>query len=113
MAQDKVFYGTECKYLLEITADGFDMHRDDFTVDLKRGQKTKHYDKEDLVVETYTDIVDNISTDKYRYYVCFDTKEFGTGVITAIVTAKVPDADFEDGIRDIVWKFELTAVVSV
>jgi len=113
MAQDKVYYGTECKYLLEITADGFDMHRDDFFVDLKRGQVSVHYDKADLVVEEYTETENNVAVTKYHYYVCFSTVTFGPGSITAIVTAKVPDTDFDDGIRDMVWKIELTQVMPV
>lgn len=113
MAQDKVFIGTECKYLLEITADGFDMHRDDFSLDLKRGNTSLHFDKADLIEEQYVAIENNISVEKYRYYVCFDSAHFGTGNIVAIVKAHVPDQDFDDGLRTLVWKFDLTTVVPV
>lgn len=106
MIYDSAFYGTEAKFLLEITSPGFDMDRDEFEVELKRGSVTKTFAKSDLVVETYTDTVDGNPVEKNNYYVCFDTREFGKGIMTAIVTAHVPDNDFPDGIRDEVDKFD-------
>lgn len=38
MIKDKAFLGTQPKYLIDIKADGFDMDRDNFEVELKRGE---------------------------------------------------------------------------
>ena len=113
MAQDKVFDGTMVKYLLEITASGFDMDRDDFQVTLKRGSKSLTISKAGMVVESYTEVQDNISVEKHHYYVCFDTSYFGKGTISVVVTAWAPDDDFEGGFRRIVHKFDLTDVMPV
>lgn len=106
MANDRGFLGTEAKYLVEVSSPGFDMVRDDFEIDLKRGNTTKHYAKSDLVTETYTETEGGQEVERTNFYLCFDTKDFGKGMLTAIITAHVPDHDFPDGIRDEVDKFD-------
>lgn len=101
------------KYLLEITASGFDMDRDDFEVTLKRGSKSLTIRKEDFVVEEYSVIENNISIVKHHYYLCFDSTYFGVGVLEAVVTAWIPDSDFEGGYMRIVDKFNLVNVLAV
>ncbi|MBQ6577232.1 MAG: hypothetical protein IJL91_05740 [Bacteroidales bacterium] len=113
MAKEHAYNGTMLKYLLEITASGFDMDRDDFEVTLKRGSKSLTFKKEDMVTEEYTDIVNNISITKHHYYVCFDSTYFGNGVLVAVVTAWIPDDDFDDGRRRIVDRFDLINVLAV
>ena len=53
MIKDKAFLGTQPKYLIDIKADGFDMDRDNFEVELKRGEVSKTFTKEDLPTEEY------------------------------------------------------------
>ena len=101
--KDKIFQGTEVKYLVEITASGFSMHDDDFNITLRRGNKERTFQKNELIEEMV--IVEG--QEKYNYYLCFDTAEFGTGVIVCIVRAFVPDTDFPDGLRTEVDKFDL------
>ena len=113
MAQDNAFNTSDRKYLLEINAVGFDMDADNFDVLLKRGGKTLLFHKDDLVVETYTVVQDNISIDKNHYYVCFPTDYFGPGDITVVITAYVPDTDFEAGYRREVDKFNLVNVKAI
>ena len=96
--QDRAFLGTEMKFKVEITATGFSMVNDDFTVTLKRGAITKTYQKSDLIY------------DGYGFYICFDTAEFGSGVMTAIIRAEVPDDDFDDGFRTEVYKFDFLTI---
>ena len=98
MQMESAFYGTELKFLVEIEASGFSMETDDFTVTIKRGTKQRVFAKNELV-----------HLDEY-YYVCFDTAEFGSGMIQAIVTAYVPDADFPDGLRTEVFAMDLLKV---
>ena len=106
MAQDKEFYGTECKYLVEIVSPGFDMESDEFEVALTKGSIQRVFHKNEMIEE----VVVEEGVEKKNYYLCFDTREFGNGIITATIVAHVPDSDFDDGIRDEVEEFELMTV---
>ncbi len=86
------------KYLVSITAAGFSMVENDFNIVLSRGQKSKTFEKGDLVF------------DGENYFIAFDTSEFGAGDLNATVTAYVPDADFSDGIRTEIFKTKLTNI---
>lgn len=109
MAQDKEFFGTECKYLVEIVSPGFDMERDDFEIALTRGSVQRVFLKNEMIEET---VVED-GVEKKNYYLCFDTRDFGNGVIVATIVAHVPDGDFDDNIRDEVEEFELMTVKGV
>ena len=89
---DKIIYGTTLKYLLEIQADGFDMTDDDFDVKLacQATGKTITLSKSDLVYDGDGD----------NWYVIFDSREIGPGIVDATVTAHVPDSDCPGGMRD-------------
>lgn len=99
---DVAFVGTELKFIVDITAVGFSMVDDDFTVTIRRGSKQKVFEKADLA----RDGEDN-------FYVCFDSAEFGNGMIQAVVTAYVPDTDFPDGLRTEVYLMDLVNVKKV
>lgn len=99
---ESAFIGTELKYLVEIDAGGFSMVDDDFTVTIKRGSKQKVFAKADLARDG-----------EDKFYVCFDSSEFGTGLIQAVVTAYVPDTDFPDGLRTEVYLMDLVNVKKV
>lgn len=103
---DHSFKGSERKFLLEITAPGFSMHDDNFTVTLKQNTIVKEFAKADIIEESYTDE----GTEKYRYYLCFDTSIFNRGPVVCIVRAYVPDTDFPDGLRTEIDQFEITVV---
>lgn len=109
MVQDKEFYGTECKYLVEIVSPGFDMASDEFEVALTKGSIQRVFHKSDMIEET---VVED-GEEKKNYYLCFDTRDFGNGIIVATIIAHVPDTDFDDGIRDEVEEFELMTVKGV
>lgn len=100
--EEQAFIGTELKFILDIAASGFSMVDDDFNVTLKRGGTKKTFMKEDLVRD-----------DEDNFYVCFDSAEFGKGIIEAVVTAYVPDSDFDDGLRTEVYKFKLVNINNV
>ena len=109
-----LYSGTEAKYLIEITADGFSMVDDDFTVEIVRGPNHQFFAKADLVDEEYQEEdADHNTVTKHRYYVCFDTATLGAGTVYAIVTAYVPDMDFSDGLRTEVYKVELGKLIEV
>ena len=96
---ERAFIGTELKFLITIEAGGFSMVDDDFTVTIKRGSKQRVFAKKDLA----RDNEDN-------FYVCFDSAEFGSGVIQAIITAYIPDLGFPDGFRTEVFAMDLVNV---
>ncbi len=99
---ERTFVGTMLKYALTIEAEGFSMADDDFEVLLKRGPNSLLLKKDDLVVDEHG-----------QYYVCFDSKPLGPGIVSAVITAKVPDDDFPDGVRDEVYKLELVNLLGV
>lgn len=99
MVNDKIFVGTELKFKVDIQAAGFSMDHDNFTVLIRRRNQEKFFRKEDLV-----------NDGEGGYYVCFDTSEFGPGLISAVVTAYVPDSDFSDGFRTEVISMDLVLV---
>lgn len=96
---ERAFVGTELKFLIDIEAGGFSMVDDDFTVTIKRGSKQKVFAKADLARDA-----------EDKFYVCFDSAEFGSGMIQAVVTAYVPDSDFPDGLRTEVFLMDLVNV---
>lgn len=113
MIDDSAFSGTERKFLVEITSPGFNMETDEFEVALTRGTIQRVFHKSDMVVENYTVVEDGHDVEKQNFYLCFDTQDFGPGIITATVVAHVPDSDFNDGIRDEVDEFDLLNVKRV
>ena len=94
--ETKTYKGTELKFLVELECEGFDITRDDFNIEVVRGSTSQLIEKA------------NMPHDDDGYYLCFDTADFGTGVINAVITAYVPDPDFADGFRTEKLKVELT-----
>lgn len=90
---EQIWNGTEVKMRLTIEAPGFSMDNDDFTIVLKCGGHSLTFTKDDLVVDEHG-----------NYIVCFDTAPFGSGSVDAVITAYVPDDDFNDGTRTEVLK---------
>ena len=81
------YYGTTPKYKLAIDAD-IPMSEFDFNVKLECGDNSITIPKSEMP----------IGRDD-SYYVCFDTTRLGVGKVKAIVTAFIPDSDFESGTR--------------
>lgn len=98
-----IFVGTDLKFNVTITSQGFDMDTDGWTVEIKRGARSIVFDKSECIHD---------DTDG-KWYVCFSTAELGPGDYYAIVTASVVDADFDDGDRTEVQKMLLMRVESV
>ena len=97
-----IFLGTELKYAITITADGFDMDRDGWTVEIIRGKNSRVFDKE----ECFQD-------EQGQWYVAFGTAEFGAGQYYAAITAFVPDDDFKDGFRTEITVVRLLTVEAI
>lgn len=96
---ESVFLGTEIKFAVNVTCEGFDMGTDDFTVMIMRGHNVvKELAKEDLVVSGEA------------YLLCIDTNEIGAGAFDVAVNAQVPDQHFADGFRTEIEKVSLMTV---
>jgi len=106
---ESVYIGTELKFLITIEADNFDMATNDFTVEIVRGPNHQFFTKADLVDEVYTED----EQEMHHYYVCFDTASLGYGDVYAVVTAYVPDMDFDDGLRTEVYVVALGKLMAV
>lgn len=84
MAQDQYYIGTDLKFLLTITGEGFDMTTDNYDVSFICGDDHQDY--------TQDDVVDG--------YLIVDSTKFKTGTLRVVVTAYVPDEDFQEtGVR--------------
>ena len=94
---DKTLIGTDLKFILTLSASGFDPETDDWHVDILRGNK---------VVQTFHR-KDLSQTENGEWLLCIETKDYGTGPYDILVTAHVPDVDFPDGIRTELYRQKL------
>lgn len=84
MCELETYYiGTDLKFKIEITASGFSMDDDDFSITLICGQEKVEYEKGDLFQDGNGD-----------WYILIDTSQFKNGILKMVVTAEVPDEDF-------------------
>ena len=79
----------DLKYLVEMTASGFNMDTDEWSVGVKCGSK---------IVHTYTKD-ECIRDDNGHWYVCIEKEVLKKGDLYLIAFAEVPDDDFSDGVR--------------
>lgn len=101
--QRTIYLGTELKFALTITSEGFSMITDDFKVVIKSTKKRK-----EVVITKDEMMLDE--NDKYLFTI--DTEELGIGEYWIYVYAYVPDDDFPDGLRTEVQKQQLCTVMS-
>ena len=95
---DRPSVGTKLKFKVEMTASGFSMDSDLWTVTVSRGPVSHVYAK--------TDCVKGLD----GWFVGVDTTEFGAGTYYATLTGYVPDTDFQGGVRPEVRRFYLIDV---
>ena len=91
--KDSYYVGTDLKFLVNITASGFSMDDDEYTIVLRCNGK-----------EVQGDVVEG---ENNEHYLLVDTSQFGSGLLKMIVYADVPDEDFPDGTRREVASFDL------
>ena len=89
------YIGNDLKFNIDISADGFDMDDDNYEILLRCGSKKVVVSKEDIV------------EDDNNHYLLVDTSTFPSGLLQMIVTAFVPDSDFDSGTRREVGKIDL------
>ncbi len=94
--EDKYFVGTDLKFAITINCEGFDMDSDEYELQLRCSNKKVTLQKSDIVLG-----------DQGEHYLLVDTTQFPSGTLRLIVTAKVPDDDFDNGIRREVGRIDL------
>lgn len=95
--------GTELKINVRIDRlDGYKMSDIDFTCDFFIYTNRKITVKKDAMVKVDDD----------NYVACFDSSQLGAGKIMCRVTAYIPDADFEDGLRKEVETVETNVTIT-
>jgi hypothetical protein len=85
---ENYYVGSDLKFKIDISGAGFDMHDDDFYIELQQGTQRVKIAKDELVED-----------ENSNYYLLLDTTSLGFGLVKMAVTAFVPDADFPDGMR--------------
>ena len=89
MEESKYFIGTDLKFKITITAEGFDQGSDNYKIDLYCGNTQISIPKEDIYQDPDTD----------DYYLLVETSKLRPGLLKMVVTAYVPDDAFPSGIR--------------
>ena len=89
MEESKYFIGTDLKFKITITADGFDQSSDDYKIELYCGNTQITINKSDI----YTD------PDTGDFYLLVETSKLRPGLLKMVVTAYVNDDAFPSGVR--------------
>ena len=99
MITDNYYIGTDLKFAINITAEGFDMDTDDYEIILRCGGKRITVPKSEIVVG-----------ENNTHYLLVNTDEFTGGTLRMVVKAQVPDDDFDDGYRAEVAAIDLCVI---
>lgn len=97
---ESVLLGTDLKFVISIEALGFSQERDEWSVSIMRGTTLiRRYAKEEMV-----------DAGGGEFIMCVKTEFLEVGDYDFVVTAKVPDGDFEGGFRNEVYRDKLMTV---
>lgn len=88
------YEGSDLKFLVEMTSEGFSMDDDEWSVGVQIGSK----------IVTTIPKEKCIKGEDGKWYVCVNKEFVKKGEFSLIAYAHVPDADFEDGDREEVFK---------
>lgn len=108
-------FGSEIKFAIELTAEGFDMDTNDFDIEVVASKKSVKASKTspdpdgNLVIfrepalpdgELTGDSSDSSSSEDIGvWYAIVNTEVLSPGAVNVIATAYIPDANAADGIR--------------
>lgn len=96
------YIGTDLKFKINITAEGFDMSTDAFSIKLRSGNSLIDVPNENIV-----------SDGEDGYFLLVNTSQLKAGLLQMIVIAEVPDDDFPSGIRHEVDRVNLCTIKQV
>ena len=109
---DNFYKGDEIKFAINLEAPGFSMDEDDFIIEVKSGKTSVVGYKTpvegaatDVVVFKETEIIPPAEeggeeTIEDVWYAIVDTKSLAIGTMVVVATAKIVDANANDGVRD-------------
>lgn len=104
--EEKYYIGTDLKFQITVTADGFDQATDEYKVDLYCGDA---YSGCSHITIPSSDIVE----DDGDYFMLVETSRLKPGKLTMVLTAYVEDNDFPAGVRKEVVVQDLAVIKSV
>jgi hypothetical protein len=97
MNEGRYYVGEDLKFKITLTAEGFDQGQDPYEIDFYCGDNSvMHFTQADMKKGTDGD-----------YYLLIDTKAMQPGVMRMVITAHIPDNDFDDHYRDEVESISL------
>lgn len=97
MNEGRYYVGEDLKFKITLTAEGFNQSKDPYEIDFYCGDNpVKHF--------TQGQMKPGLDGD---YYLLIDTKGMKPGVMRMVITAHIPDEDFDDNYRDEVESISL------
>ena len=87
MVNEGYYIGSDLKFQIDITATGFNQHEDNYDIDIYCGDSVLHYNQDDVISHDGS------------FYLPVPTANLQPGMLRMVVTAYVPDEDFDDGTR--------------
>lgn len=104
----KIYFGEEKRFAIKLTAPGFSMDDDDFEVEVAvpkgsvKGNKGNTLGDTGLIIFSETVTPEEGEPYTAWFGIINTSKLPGLGELKVIGTAKVPDADADDGIRKVI-----------
>lgn len=87
MINEGYYEGSDLKFQIDISATGFDQNSDRYNIDFYCGDKKISFTQDDVI------------SSNGKFYLPVPTSGFDSGMMKIVVTAFVPDSDFESGYR--------------
>ena len=119
-----IYKGTELKVAITLEANGFDMDKDGFRIEVASLRDSVYADTlEDAGGDQYNGIIlykdlapvnpqDDSAPEVYQWYAIIDTSRLSLGDLRMIATAYVPDAHADGGIRSEIAVAKLCKLVN-
>lgn len=96
------YIGTDLKFKINISAEGFNMATDNFNIKIRSGNSLINVPNENIVPDG-----------EGGYYLLINTSQLKVGLLQLIIIAEVPDNDFPTGIRHEVERINLCTIKQV
>ena len=88
MENGRYYIGTDMKFQVTLTAEGFNQGSDRYDLDFYCGDQVRHFTQNDIVTDG-----------EGNYYLLVPTTGLTPGMMRLVVTVYVPDTDFSNNVR--------------
>lgn len=98
-----IYKGTEVKFKVELTAEGFSMDNNDFDIEVVSPRGSVTGSKTGSIADNNVTSNGNgvvIFKESNSWYAIADTTDLAKGDLRVIATARIPDTNADDGIRN-------------